>query len=178
VEVQLRTPLQHAWSEAVERAGERTGYALKAGHGPDELLQFFRLCSDAFALLELGKPVSPAMRSTLRQGYAQLGSHLPRDTGPVRPAHIDALRHARNNNWLIIYNWREGRFERWLTLGTDAEAAAARYGRYEREYPFQEGYEVVLLGADSAETIRHTHAHYFGVTPNDLDPDGHFALIM
>jgi hypothetical protein len=179
VEVQLRTRLQHAWSEAVERAGERTGFALKAGEGPSEILAFFRLASGALARVDSGKQVSPVMRSRLRKGYARVREYLPADAGPVETASIDALRLAsRANNWLIIYNWREGRFVNWVNLGTDAEAGAERYGEFERRYRFEDGYEVVLIGADSAETIRHTHAHYFGRTPNDLDPDGYLARVM
>ncbi len=179
VEVQLRTRLQHAWAEAVERAGERAGFALKAGEGPSEILAFFRLASDALARVDSGDDVSPSMRSRLRQGYAQLRQYLPADSGPVETASIDALRlSSRANNWLIIYNWREGRFVNWVNLGTDAEAAAERYGEFERRYRFENGFEVVLIGADSAETIRHTHAHYFGRSPNDLDPDGYLATVM
>jgi ppGpp synthetase/RelA/SpoT-type nucleotidyltranferase len=179
VEIQLRTRLQHAWSEAVERAGERTGFALKAGEGPSEILAFFRLASDALARVDLGKEVSSVMRSRLRKGYARVREYLPADAGPVETAAIDALRLAsRANNWLIIYIWREGRFVNWVNLGTDAEAGAERYGEFERRYRFEDGYEVVLIGADSAETIRHTHAHYFGRTPNDLDPDGYLARVM
>jgi ppGpp synthetase/RelA/SpoT-type nucleotidyltranferase len=179
VEVQLRTILQHAWAEAVERTGERTNFALKAGEGPPEVLDFFRAASDAFALLEHGKTVSANMRRMLRHGYSRVRSYLPADSGPVHPAQLDALHFAsRSNNWLIIYNWHEARFVNWMSLGTDAEAAAERYGDYERRYPFEDGYEVVLIGADSAETIRHTHAHYFGSSPNDLDPHGFLARIL
>lgn len=179
VEVQLRTRLQHAWAEAVERAGERMGFPLKAGIGPDEVLAFFRLASDAFALVDRGQTLSRSMRATLRTGYSKVSDYLPPDVGPVEPARLEALKLlSRSNNWLIIYNWRSGTFERWMRLGTDAEAAAERYGEYERRYPYESGYEVVLIGADSAETLRHTHAHYFGRTPNDIDPDGYFAQIL
>jgi hypothetical protein len=61
---------------------------------------------------------------------------------------------------------------------TDAEVAASQYGDWERKYPFEDGYEVVIIGADSAETIRHTHAHYFGRSPNDIDPHGHFQELL
>ena len=56
-------------------------------------------------------------------------------------------------------------------LGTDAEAAAVRYSEVEEEFRQREGFEVVLIGADSIETIRETHAHYFetGANGNSLE---------
>ena len=46
-------------------------------------------------------------------------------------------------------------------LGTDADAAARIYSECEAEYRDREGFEFVLVGADSIETIRKTHSHYF-----------------
>ncbi len=43
----------------------------------------------------------------------------------------------------------------------DAEEAAAAYADAEAKYRGRDDLEVVLVGADSIETIRRTHAHYF-----------------
>lgn len=61
-------------------------------------------------------------------------------------------------HFLLIYDAKR-RSLRWEDLGHDAEAAAARYSEVEED--LSDGYEVVLIGADSLETIRTTHAHYF-----------------
>jgi len=45
IEVQLRTPGQHEWAEAVERASATTGHALKYGEGPTDLLTYFELAA-------------------------------------------------------------------------------------------------------------------------------------
>lgn len=45
VEVQLRTEQQHYWAEMVERTSSRTGYNLKDGGGPAELLEYFEVAS-------------------------------------------------------------------------------------------------------------------------------------
>lgn len=55
VEVQLRTPIQHEWAIAVERMGARTGFDLKSGSGPPELLKFFELASEGMAMEERGE---------------------------------------------------------------------------------------------------------------------------
>jgi hypothetical protein len=49
-------------------------------------------------------------------------------------------------------------------LGTDAEAAAARYERLEAEYLGIDDVEVVMLESDSLETLKRTHASYFGTS--------------
>ncbi len=45
IEVQLRTPGQHEWAEAVERASATTGHRLKYGEGPVDLLTYFELAA-------------------------------------------------------------------------------------------------------------------------------------
>lgn len=46
-------------------------------------------------------------------------------------------------------------------FGTDYEAALAAYDEREREYRDRNGVVVVLLGADSIDTIKKTHSCYF-----------------
>jgi len=43
----------------------------------------------------------------------------------------------------------------------DAKEAMAAYVAVEREHLRDDNYEIVLIAADSEETIRHTHASYF-----------------
>lgn len=57
VEIQLPSPKQHEWAEAVERAAGRTGHSLKDGDGPPELVEYFRQAAYALALEERGEPV-------------------------------------------------------------------------------------------------------------------------
>lgn len=45
IEIQLRTPGQHEWAEAVERLAARTGFGLKYGQGPPDLLTYFELAA-------------------------------------------------------------------------------------------------------------------------------------
>jgi len=43
----------------------------------------------------------------------------------------------------------------------DGDEAARAYSQFEQKYQGREDLEIVLVGADSIETIRQTHAHYF-----------------
>jgi ppGpp synthetase/RelA/SpoT-type nucleotidyltranferase len=55
VEIQLRTPRQHEWAEAVERTGLRTRHDLEDGEGPKDLLRYFALAAHGIALAESGE---------------------------------------------------------------------------------------------------------------------------
>ncbi len=72
-------------------------------------------------------------------------------------------------NFLLVYNWRESKLDHWRDLDREVKdkaltprGARKLYAEYERRFPQAAGYEVVLIGADSIETVQETHAHYFG----------------
>lgn len=52
IEVQLRTVLQDAWANMVERASRDEGVDYKSGRGAPERLELFRLISEGFAYLD------------------------------------------------------------------------------------------------------------------------------
>lgn len=54
------------------------------------------------------------------------------------------------------------------SFGTNFEAAAAMYSLLEERYEEDDRIEVVLVGADSIETIHKTHSHYFAKSASDL----------
>jgi len=65
-------------------------------------------------------------------------------------------------HFLIVY---DGRARRLLEARPfdDADEAATAYGLAERQHLGQSDIEIVLIGADSLETIRRTHGHHFGM---------------
>ena len=77
-------------------------------------------------------------------------------------------------NFLIVYNWRESKLDHWRDIdhelrskGLRPEQARDLYSDYEQRFKQSDGYEVVLIGSDSIDTIRKTHAHYFGELPTN-----------
>lgn len=48
-------------------------------------------------------------------------------------------------------------------FGTDTDAALAAYFAAEQAHSGDRNIEVVLLGSDSLETVKRTHANYFGL---------------
>lgn len=76
IEIQLRTPRQHDWAEAVEDAAARTGHNLKDGDGPLELIDFFRVASRIIALQERGDWPDNEESAALRVRWDELNQHV------------------------------------------------------------------------------------------------------
>lgn len=63
--------------------------------------------------------------------------------------------------FLLVYSFDDGRLVYQHEL-SDRDAAIKAYDAMERKYqPCLDRYEVVLIGADSIETVMKTHGHYF-----------------
>lgn len=67
LETQVRTTLQHQWAVAVERAEQITGFPLKFGDAPPELLDYFRVASTIHALQECRENVDAGLTSELAE---------------------------------------------------------------------------------------------------------------
>jgi hypothetical protein len=65
-------------------------------------------------------------------------------------------------HFLLIYDVANRQLIEAKDLGSRGREAADTYSEYEQKYRERDGYEIVLIGADSLDTIRRTHAHYFG----------------
>lgn len=61
-------------------------------------------------------------------------------------------------HWLIIYNRREGRL---LSCDPFEDSRAALAERFRLECDAHPDVEIVVLGADSLETLKVTHGRYF-----------------
>ncbi len=81
IEVQLRTRGQHLWAEEVERVAAQTGFGLKDGKGPDDLLEFFRTAADLIALTETEGPAAEDVIERYER-YRTLRTAVSRYLGP------------------------------------------------------------------------------------------------
>ena len=67
-------------------------------------------------------------------------------------------------NFLIVFNHKTDELVAFEPFGPNVDAATERYAATEREYrdrPDHEDFEIVLVGADSRETLEVTHSRYF-----------------
>lgn len=63
-------------------------------------------------------------------------------------------------HFLVVYNLEEGRATV-QSFGTDYDAALDAYAKAEGDFENRQTYDIVLLGADSIDTIERTHSSYF-----------------
>ena len=70
-------------------------------------------------------------------------------------------------HYILIYDHGQQRLLQTLDFGNRGGEAAKKYAEYEQQYQDQKGIEIVLVGADSLDTIRATHAHYFSDSAAD-----------
>lgn len=75
-------------------------------------------------------------------------------------------------HFLLVYDHQQQKLLETLELGEFGDAAAQAYSEYEDKYRDRTGIEIVLVGADSLDTIRTTHSHYFDGGANGLEPFG------
>jgi hypothetical protein len=74
-------------------------------------------------------------------------------------------------HFLLIYDHDKQKLIDALDLGTSGEAAGRTYAEYEQKHRDDKGIEIVLVGADSLDTIRRTHGHYFSESASDPFPE-------
>lgn len=175
VELQLRSRIQHYWSESIERTSVLYGYRLKEKEGDQSVIDYFKSFSNALHLIETNQPFESAEEISLQSkrqsaeriislktGDRNLGGHVNSDivrTMKEREGqNSDSL-----NNWILVFDWNDGNFVLWDVVGRNADEAISAYSRYEAQFPEEEKYEVVLIGTSNIGTVTQTHSHYFGI---------------
>lgn len=64
-------------------------------------------------------------------------------------------------HFLLVFDHEKGRLVELQEFGHDSKAAVAAYAATEEKLRDRGHMEIVLLGSDSLDTIRLTHANYF-----------------
>lgn len=67
----------------------------------------------------------------------------------------------RIQHFLLVFDHGAGELISTAEFGGDAERAVVAYAAAEAEFGGRERVEVVLIGSDSLETVKRTHANYF-----------------
>ena len=67
-------------------------------------------------------------------------------------------------HFLLVFDHEQGKLISEKHFGSDADAALTAYSELERECQDNRLIEIVLIGSDSIETVRLTHANYYDGT--------------
>lgn len=70
-------------------------------------------------------------------------------------------------HFLVVYDVRTSQAD--VTEFTDYEEALAEYDKLEKQFLENDEFDIVLLGADSLETIKRTHSSYFETTQHGFE---------
>jgi ppGpp synthetase/RelA/SpoT-type nucleotidyltranferase len=174
IELQIRSRIQHYWAEAIERTSVVYGHFLKELDGDPVVIDYFKLLSDALFEIENKRDLSTKQKLDLETARQAAEAKIyESDTHKVFDMHVneDVVRTLASaqihgdglNNWIIVFNWREGGFVTWEAVGFEPKLAAEAYSRYEEQFSAEDGFEVVMIGASDIATVRQTHSHYFGI---------------
>lgn len=175
LELQIRSQIQHYWSESIERTSVIYGHRLKEKEGDSCVIDYFKEFSNALHEIEIYKRLAAKQEIIIQEkrelaeaviSMAIKSGHL---SGFVNQSVIRSMASAENshnatfNNWILVFDWTDGNFVTWEMVSRDPQAAVDCYLRYESEFPEDERKEVVMIGTSSIETVQHTHSHYFGI---------------
>jgi hypothetical protein len=64
-------------------------------------------------------------------------------------------------HFLLVFDHERGELIDMREFGGDGDAAVAAYAAKEQEFQGRDRVEIVLVGSDSLDTVRLTHANYF-----------------
>lgn len=74
-------------------------------------------------------------------------------------------------HFILVFDRHEGRLVDQLNFGVRAKAAVEKYEELEEEYREAPHMDIVLVGSDSIETVKITHANYFDGSARDVYAD-------
>lgn len=179
IELQIRSMIQHYWAESIERTSVIYGSHLKEQEGDPAVIAYFKKLSDIFYELEAGRQPSGQAQVELdklrreaeeiieESGKGQVLSAFVNDDIMRTLAEKEKSSAKGINNWIFVFDWKSGSFLTWDIVSRNPDDAADIYSDYERQYPAEDQFEVVLIGSSDVSTVRKTHSHYFGVAAYD-----------
>lgn len=72
---------------------------------------------------------------------------------------------AAIQHFILVFDHTKGHLiDEPLMFGEDSKSALAHYSKLERQYQDNHNMDIVLIGSDSIETVKVTHANYFDGT--------------
>lgn len=175
IELQIRSKIQHYWSESIERTSVIYGYRLKEKEGSEDVISYFKTFSNILHLIESNHSIDSASEIELQQrrvaaettisaqsGKGALSGHVNSDIVKVM-SEREKQNAGQLNNWILVFDWNDGNFVLWDVVGRNTDEAIRAYSRYEAQFPEEEKYEVVMIGSSDISTVPQTHSHYFGI---------------
>ncbi len=172
IEVQIRTPLQHAWATTVETVDAFTQQALKSSRGRRDWERFFQLMGTVMALSEGTAPVdgTPTGRRELRRELRRCADELEviKSLEGFAVALQVTQRVSAGDRGTDYFLLSIDNLARRLSIvgykRAELRKASKKYAEKESEIRGQGGKDAVLVSVDSIRTLRRAYPNYFADT--------------
>lgn len=167
IEVQIRSKLQHLWATAVEIVDFFTGQAIKSNEGQKDWVDFFRLVSSAFAIMEDCPLVHGTsqnkniLHEAIRKYADKLNviSQMRNWTESLRSLEVDKKKYA--HLFLLELDTKIDNLVITSYSKSEQEKAIADYAHVEKKVYDKPDYDVVLVGADNIKSLKQAYPNYF-----------------
>jgi len=166
VEIQLRSAIQHAWATAVEAAGTFLRFSLKSNRGPQEWLDFFKIVSSGFSIIEKSSLV-PGVEAN-PAALKKLISEETKRLDVVRKISFWGSALTINHEempgafyYLLILMMKENKLEYQSFKKNELQRATAEYMENEKRYANDPHTDVVLVSVGSLESLKQAYPNYF-----------------
>ena len=162
IEMQLRSPLQHAWATAVETVGTFIRQALKSSQGEAEWLRFVALMGTALAYRERTNPVAgtPSNKRELIRELRRAAKKLDvenRLTSYGQALQVLGQPDAKTAHFFLLALNPKARSVRITGYrASELETANKEYISVERS-----GADAVLVSVESLSLLRRAYPNYF-----------------
>ena len=167
IEIQLRSPAQHAWATAVEIVGLFIKQPLKSSLGRREWLRFFALMGSAIAAREgcAGIPDTPATKKELRAELREYGEQLDVENDlqiyGAALQNLEEVNVAGGHYFLLELNPVARSVKVTGYKPQEFERASQDYLVAERAITEHAGLDAVLVSAESLTALRRAYPNYF-----------------
>ncbi len=167
IELQIRTKLQHIWATSVETVGTFLDHSLKSSEGPREWLDFFSLVASAFAYIEKCTPIAKYSQLNEKQTFQEVIRvskilEVEKKLSAYTVAASAISQDVKQGNYhLITLNLLTRRLNIRNFGRKRLEEANEQYTKIEKEINEGKPLQVVLVSADSVETLRRAYPNYF-----------------
>lgn len=172
IEIQIRTPLQHAWATTVETVDAFTQQALKSSRGRSDWERFFQLMGTEMAFNEGTPPVpnTPTNRQELRKELRNCADELQvieSLAGFTTALQITRRASAKAKGADYFLLSLDNVAERLNVTGykrRELRQASRAYAKKEKEIRDKRGRDAVLVSVDSIRNLQRAYPNYFADT--------------
>jgi len=176
IEIQIRSKLQHLWATAVETAGFFTKQAIKSSEADKEWLDFFKLVSSAFSIIE-DCPLVPNTPTTEKELFLEIKSKEEKlkivkimeawRRAAKTISEVDKTK-KKFHYYLLELNINKEELSIFAFTKNQGEIAMKKYSEMEKKNQGKE-YDIVLVGADTQKDLEKAYPNYFIDTKDFLE---------